>query len=70
MHSRADNRGSCRATPPISFIRDYRYAHYVVDDAELVFAPCARTSGRRIASAMRLIDCPPERGLDLASAWR
>jgi hypothetical protein len=32
---------------PISFVRDYRYVRYVVDDAELVLAPNAalRTEG-------------------------
>jgi hypothetical protein len=29
----------------ISFIRDYRYVRYVVDDAELVLAPAAAPSG-------------------------
>ncbi|MGK9167274.1 sigma-70 family RNA polymerase sigma factor [Inquilinus limosus] len=31
----------------ISFIRDYRYVRYVVDDAELVLAPDAATPGER-----------------------
>jgi Sigma-70, region 4 len=29
----------------ISFIRDYRYVRYIVDDAELVLAPCATPPG-------------------------
>ena len=29
----------------ISFIRDYRYVRYVIDDAELVLAPDAAPSG-------------------------
>jgi hypothetical protein len=32
----------------ISFIRDYKYVRYVVDDAELVLAPDAATSGEGI----------------------
>ena len=31
----------------ISFIRDYRYVRYVIDDAELVLAPDAAPSGDR-----------------------
>src|SRR5207244_5868757 len=31
----------------ISFIRDYRYVRYVVDDAELVLAPDARLLRRK-----------------------
>jgi hypothetical protein len=33
----------------ISFIRDYRYVRYVVDDAELVLTPDAAPPGEGIA---------------------
>src|SRR6202030_4550907 len=34
----------------ISFIRDYRYVRYVVDDAELVLAPDAKPAGEGTAA--------------------
>ena len=33
----------------ISFIRDYKYVRYVIDDAELVFAPDTAPPGERMA---------------------
>jgi hypothetical protein len=33
----------------ISFIRDYKYVHYVIDDAELVFAPDTAPHGEGMA---------------------
>ena len=35
----------------ISFIRDYRYVRYVIDDAELVLAPDAAPPGEGTAHA-------------------
>ena len=35
----------------ISFIRDYRYVRYVIDDAELVLAPDAAASGDQAGGA-------------------
>jgi hypothetical protein len=34
----------------ISFIRDYKYVRYVIDDAELVLAPDAASPGEATAA--------------------
>jgi hypothetical protein len=47
----------------ISFIRDYKYVRYVVDDAELVLAPDTAPPGERKSCSPRLSDGRQSRAL-------